>query len=63
MPGLELPASYFSAGALAFMPQWHYLHIHDDVIPALKRRGVTEEQLTAMLVDNPRRIFSTTGGY
>ncbi|WP_319453244.1 MULTISPECIES: phosphotriesterase-related protein [unclassified Mycobacterium] len=45
------------------LPNWHYLHIHNDVIPALKARGVTDEQLTTMLVDNPRRIFSTQGGY
>jgi phosphotriesterase-related protein len=45
------------------LPNWHYLHIHDDVLPALRRRGVTEEQLTTMLVDNPRRIFATRGGY
>jgi phosphotriesterase-related protein len=45
------------------LPNWHYLHIHDDVLPALRRRGVTEEQLTTMLVDNPRRIFSARGGY
>ena len=45
------------------LPNWHYLHIHDDVLPALRRRGVTEEQLTTMLVDNPRTIFSTRGGY
>lgn len=45
------------------LPNWHYLHIHDDVIPALKQRGVTEEQLTTMLVDNPRKIFSARGGY
>jgi len=45
------------------LPNWHYLHIHDDVLPALRQRGVTEEQLTTMLVDNPRAIFSTRGGY
>jgi phosphotriesterase-related protein len=45
------------------LPNWHYLHIHDDVIPALKARGVTDEQLTTMLVHNPRRIFATQGGY
>jgi len=45
------------------MPNWHYLHIHDDVIPALKARGVTDEQLRTMLVDNPRRIFERQGGY
>src|SRR5215475_10689195 len=45
------------------LPNWHYLHIHNDVIPALKERGVTDEQLTTMLVDNPRKIFETQGGY
>jgi phosphotriesterase-related protein len=45
------------------LPNWHYLHIHNDVIPALKDRGVTEEQLTAMLVDNPRKIFENQGAY
>ena len=45
------------------MPNWHYLHIHNDVIPALKERGVTDEQLTTMLVDNPRKIFESQGGY
>ena len=45
------------------LPNWHYLHIHNDVIPALRARGVTDEQLTTMLVDNPRRIFSNQGGY
>jgi phosphotriesterase-related protein len=45
------------------MPNWHYLHIHNDVIPALKARGVTDDQLTTMLVDNPRRIFESQGAY
>jgi phosphotriesterase-related protein len=47
----------------AALPNWHYLHIHDDVIPALKADGVTDEQLNTMLVDNPRNIFSVKGGY
>ena len=42
---------------LAFLPQWHYLHIEQDVLPYLRTHGVTEDQITAMLVDNPRRIF------
>lgn len=50
--------------ALPFLlPQWHYLHIHNDVIPALKSKGVTEEQLHTMLVENPRSIFSVQGAY
>jgi len=45
------------------LPNWHYLHIHNDVLPALRQRGVTEEQITTMLVDNPRAIFSHGGAY
>lgn len=48
---------------LPALPNWHYLHIHNDVIPALKDRGVTDEQLTTMLVDNPRKIFENQGTY
>jgi phosphotriesterase-related protein len=43
---------------LAFMPRWHYRHIHEDVLPALRERGVSEDQIDAMLVDAPRRILS-----
>jgi phosphotriesterase-related protein len=39
-------------------PNWHYTFLHDEVLPALRRAGVTETQLTTMLVDNPRRYFS-----
>jgi phosphotriesterase-related protein len=47
----------------AVAPNWHYLHIHTDVLPALRARGVTDEQITTMLVDNPRRIFDHQGQY
>lgn len=39
-------------------PNWHYLHISKDVLPALRELGVSEEQITTMLVDNPRRYFT-----
>jgi phosphotriesterase-related protein len=45
------------------LPNWHYLHIHNDVIPALKERGVTQDQLDTMLITNPRKIFERQGGY
>ena len=38
-------------------PNWHYTHISDDVLPALRGRGVSEEQITTMLMDNPPRCF------
>jgi phosphotriesterase-related protein len=44
-------------------PRWHYLHISDDVIPALKERGVTDAQIRTMLVENPRKIFERQRGY
>jgi phosphotriesterase-related protein len=39
------------------LPQWHYLHIEQEVLPYLREHGVTDEQITTMLVDNPRRYF------
>jgi phosphotriesterase-related protein len=44
-------------------PNWHYTHIHDDVLPALQERGVTAGQIEQMLVENPRRIFEQQGSY
>jgi len=40
------------------VPNWHYQHIPDDVLPALRAKGVTEVQITTMMVDNPRRYFT-----
>lgn len=45
------------------LPKWNYLHIHKDVIPALKQKGVTEAQIETMMVRNPRRIFENQGAY
>ncbi len=42
-------------------PNWHYLHITNDVLPALRERGITDEQIRTMLVDNPRRYFAGEG--
>ena len=38
-------------------PLWHYNHISDDILPALRAAGVTEDQIDQMLVKNPRAIF------
>ncbi|SEG85702.1 phosphotriesterase-related protein [Nonomuraea solani] len=39
-------------------PNYHLLHVSRDVLPALRKRGVTDGQIHQMLVDNPRRIFA-----
>ena len=48
---------WIDPGVLPFMPQWNYLHIGAEVLPYLRDHGVTEGQITTMLVDNPRRLF------
>jgi len=45
------------------LPHWNYRHIIEDVIPALRAGGVSEEQIEQMSVTNPRRIFELQGGY
>ena len=47
----------------AVLPNWNYLHIHKDVIPALMQWGVTDQHIRTMLVDNPRAIFEKQGAY
>ena len=44
-------------------PRWNFRHIPDDVLPALREEGVSEEQIRQMTVDNPRRLFEQQGGY
>jgi phosphotriesterase-related protein len=39
------------------LPQWHYLHIEEDVLPYVREHGVTDEQIQTMLVDTPRQYF------
>ncbi len=46
---------------LGALPNWHYLHISHDVVPALLQAGVSEAQIDAMLVDNPRRFLGSVG--
>ena len=43
------------------LPNWHYHHIHDDVLPALRERGVSEDDIERMLVGNPRDFFGQAG--
>ncbi|MFF5498174.1 phosphotriesterase [Streptomyces aquilus] len=44
-------------------PSWEYTHIHDDVLPALRKAEVSDEDLRTMLVDNPRRFFAANAPY
>jgi len=37
---------------------WGYAHILKHIIPRLRFMGVSEKQITTMIVDNPKRIFA-----
>jgi phosphotriesterase-related protein len=47
----------------AAVPNWHFLHISRDVLPALRKRGVSESDIDAMMVEAPRRILDHGPGY
>ena len=38
-------------------PRWNYNHISDDILPLLRKAGVSEAQIDQMLVKNPQAIF------
>lgn len=44
----------------AAMPHHNYMHIHEDVIPALLDAGVSQADIDKMFIDNPRRYFEGT---
>jgi len=54
---------WLAPGVMDLLPQWHYTHIHDDVLPYVREHGVTDEQIDTMLVANPRRYFETVSPY
>jgi phosphotriesterase-related protein len=48
---------------MPLLADWTYTHILDAVLPYVRERGVTEDQIETMLVANPRRYFESTGAY
>jgi phosphotriesterase-related protein len=36
-----------------------YLHISTKILPVLTERGITDEQIDEMMVENPRRFFAS----
>jgi len=44
--------------ARALLADWSHIHIFDNILPALKKAGVSNEQIHTMMVDNPRRLFA-----
>jgi phosphotriesterase-related protein len=51
---------WIDPNVMPFLPQWHYLHLGEEVLPYLREKGVTDEQVTTMLLDVPRRFFEAS---
>jgi phosphotriesterase-related protein len=45
------------------LPDWQFGYIHTALLPGLRERGVTDEQIEQMLVGNPRDFFSGPGSH
>jgi phosphotriesterase-related protein len=54
--GQPLPADA-PAQVVQLLSKWRIDHVSKDIIPALKEQGVTEEQITTMMVENPKYLF------
>ncbi len=46
------------AEEIKLFANWSYTNIFRNIIPALKKEGITDEQINTMMVENPRRLFS-----
>jgi phosphotriesterase-related protein len=45
------------AQVVQLLSEWKIDHVSKDITPALKEQGVTDEQIKAMMVDNPKNLF------
>ena len=39
----------------SMVPNWHFTYVFEEILPALREGGVTDEQITTMMEENPRR--------
>jgi phosphotriesterase-related protein len=56
-------SDWFPASMASALPNWNWNHIAKDVLPALRKAGVSEAQIEQMLVENPRRILTPCAKY
>jgi len=39
------------------LANWSYVHVFNNIIPALKEAGVSQDKINILMVENPRRLF------
>jgi phosphotriesterase-related protein len=54
---------WLTSATVTAQPRWQLTHVPQDVVPALKERGVSDTQIRQLLVDNPKRFFDKQGAY
>jgi len=47
----------FSDAAKPLLANWSYVHVFNNIIPALKEAGVSEDRINTLMVKNPQRLF------
>jgi phosphotriesterase-related protein len=45
------------------IPSWQYTYIHNGVLPGLRERGVSDDQIEQILIRNPRDFLAQQGTY
>jgi phosphotriesterase-related protein len=48
---------WFPPSAASAWKEWRWTHIPDDVLPEMRKVGISEDDITTMMVVNPRRIL------
>ncbi len=48
---------WFPASMSDAWKEWRWTHIPQDVLPEMRRMGISDENIRTMMVDNPRRIL------
>jgi phosphotriesterase-related protein len=54
---------WFPRSVMDASSSWRWTYISDTVLPALRARGVSEDDITRMLVDNPRTVLEGGSAY
>ncbi len=54
---------WFPRSVMDASSNWRWTYISDTVLPAMRARGISEDELTRMLVDNPRVILEGGPAY
>jgi phosphotriesterase-related protein len=54
---------WFPRSVMDATETWRWTYISDTVVPSMRARGISEADITTMLVDNPRRILEGGAPY